>query len=509
MKPDDLPWAALGAAGLARAIAAGEIGALEATEAQIERLEAANARLNAITVRRYDAARAEARAVDARRAHGQALPPLAGVPMTVKDCIDLAGTPSTFGLPWRRERLAAADEPHIARLRAAGAIPLAKTNVAQLLLSYESQNPLWGRSLHPENAERAPGGSSGGEAALVAAGGSLLGIGTDIGGSVRVPAHACGIAAFKPTAGRCDDPGEYSLHAGQRAIRSQIGALARRVEDLVLAMRHLPAGPDEGVPALAEPGSVDVRGLRVAWFDDDGEFPAAPACRRAASEAAQALARAGARVDRLPAFPFGALFDLSFELWTADRGRHLKRALAGGPADPNLKTLLALAGLPLPVQAAMGAALRALGQPSMARLMGHLGRDAVHDHWSRVQSLVVLRRACRRLLDDAPGGSIDLLLGPPCALPAYRHGTARDLGTAGAYALAANALGWPAGVVPWTRVRQGEESDRPVGRDRIQALAREVERGSAGLPVGVQLIGKPWRDHQVLAAMQALQDHRP
>ncbi len=137
------------------------------------------------------------------------------------------------------------------------------------------------RTNNPFSAERAPGGSSGGEAALIAAGGSLLGIGTDIGGSVRAPAHACGIAAFKPTTGRCDDPGEYSIPAGQRAIRSQIGPLARRVDDLVLAMRHLPAGPQDGVPAVGDVDAVDVARLRVAWFDDDGVFPASPACRRA------------------------------------------------------------------------------------------------------------------------------------------------------------------------------------------------------------------------------------
>lgn len=505
MNLHDTPLNALGATGLARAIAAGDIGALEATEAQIAQLEKVNAPLNAITVRRYDAARAEARAIDARRARGEALPPLAGVPITVKDCIDLAGTPSTFGLAWRRDLLAEADEPHIARLRAAGAIPLAKTNVAQLLLAYESSNPLWGRTNNPFSAERAPGGSSGGEAALIAAGGSLLGIGTDIGGSVRVPAHACGIAAFKPTTGRCDDPGEFSIPAGQRTIRSQIGPLARRVDDLVLAMRHLPAGPEDGVLALGDVDAVDVARLRVAWFDDDGVFPASPACRRAVREAAQALERAGATVVTMPALPWSELFDLTFELWTADKGRGLQAALRGGPLDESLKTVLMLARLPLAMQAVMGRVLNAVGQPSMARLMGHLGRDTVHDHWPRVQVLVALQRDCQRRLDEAAGGRIDVLLAPPCSLPAMRHGLSRDLGTAGAYALGVNALGWPAGVVPWTHVRPGEESDRPVTKDRIQGLAREVERGSAGLPIGVQVIGRPWRDHQVLAAMKALE----
>jgi fatty acid amide hydrolase len=317
---------------------------------------------------------------------------------------------------------------------------------------------------------------------------------------VRVPAHACGIASFKPTTGRCDDPGEYSLPAGQRSIRSQIGPLARRVDDLVLAMQHLPAGPEDGVPALGDVDAVDVSKLRVAWFDDDGVFPAAPACRRAVREAAQALQRAGATIVPMPSIPWDKLFDLTFELWTADKGHALRAALRGGPVDESLKTVIALVKLPLAMQALMGKVLAAVGQPSMARLMGHLGRDTVHDHWPRVQALMNLRRDCKRMLDDAAGRPIDLLLAPPCALPAMKHGLSRDLGVAGAYAVGANALGWPAGVVPWTRVRAGEESDRPVTKDRIQGLARQVEQGSAGLPVGVQVIAPFGADAQALAA---------
>src|ERR1051325_10486293 len=180
------------ATALAERIAKGELSAVEVVEAHIARIEQVNAQLNAVVVKRYDAARAEAKAADRRRAAGEPLGPLHGVPITVKECLDVVGTPSTFGFASRAKDLATADEIHVARLRNAGAIVLGKTNVAQLLLFFESDNPVYGPTNNPWNLERTPGGSSGGEAAIIAAGGSALGIGTDLGGSIRVPAALCG-----------------------------------------------------------------------------------------------------------------------------------------------------------------------------------------------------------------------------------------------------------------------------------------------------------------------------
>jgi fatty acid amide hydrolase len=498
-----------GVCALAQAIARGELSALGVTEDHIARLEAAHARLNALTARRYDAARREARDIDARRARGEALPPLAGVPITVKDSIDVAGLPSTFGLAWRKDVLAERDDAHVARLRAQGAVVLAKSNVAQLLIYYESDNPLHGRTLHPSHPDRTPGGSSGGEAALVAAGASPLGLGTDIGGSVRVPAHFCGIAGIKPTEGRCNDPGRFSIPAGMLAVRSQIGPLARNVADLALALRHLQAGPQDGVPALADPAEVDVAKLRIGWFDDDGMFPASPAIRRAVREAARALSDAGARVVPSPQPAWPQLLGLTMRLMTADGGATMTGMLRNGPRNPTAGTLMLLGGMPAPLRRLTQGLLNAVGQPTLAGMLGVLGRTDVRGHWAQAEALQELRRACLAGLDATDGGPLDILLSPVCSLPAFTHGASRDLGVAGSYAMAINALGWPAGSMPWTQVRAGEESERPATRDRVFALARQVEQGSAGLPVGVQVIGRPWRDHQVLAVMQALEQRRP
>ena len=185
---------------LAARFASGEVTALEIVDAHVARIEAVNEPLNAVVVKRYDAAREEARALDARRASGEAYGPLAGVPVTIKESIDVAGTPTTFGITSRAGDVASVDDPYVARLRAADAIVLGKTNVPQLLIFTETDNPLHGRGNNPWNLERSPGGSSGGQGAIVAAGGSPWGLGSDIGGSIRVPANSCGIAGIMPTA---------------------------------------------------------------------------------------------------------------------------------------------------------------------------------------------------------------------------------------------------------------------------------------------------------------------
>ena len=179
------PLQDMSAGEIAARIAARDIPAAEIVEHFIARLKAVNTRLNAVTVELFDGARKTAAKFDDALLRGEKLAPLAGLPVTIKECFDLAGTASTFGLPSRRAVMESKDDPYVAALRAAGAIPIAKTNVPQLLIYTESDNPLYGRTNNPWNMERSCGGSRGGEAALIAAGASPLGLGNDIGGSRR------------------------------------------------------------------------------------------------------------------------------------------------------------------------------------------------------------------------------------------------------------------------------------------------------------------------------------
>jgi fatty acid amide hydrolase len=292
-----------GAAELARRLRDGEVSAVEIVETHIRRIEEVDTDLGAVIVRRFDQARREAQAADATRRTGAPLGPLHGLPITIKESFDVAGTPTTLGLDRRRDHRAAADAATVAALRRAGAIVLGKTNVSQLLMGNETVNPLHGRTANPWDTARSPGGSSGGEAAIIAAGGSAGGLGSDIGGSVRLPAHATGIAALKPTSTRLSMRGHAPLYPGQEAILAQPGPMAREVADLALLFHVLVASEETGldptVPPVAhrDPTMVRIEGLRVAVYDDNGLLRPAPALRRAVSEAAEALRAAGAIVE--------------------------------------------------------------------------------------------------------------------------------------------------------------------------------------------------------------------
>ncbi len=493
---------------IAGSIGSGDLSSAEVVEHFIARLHAVNGNLNAVTVDLSGGARKAAADVDRARARGERLPPLAGLPVTIKECFDLAGTASTFGLSSRRNEIESRDDPYVAALRTAGAIPIAKTNVPQLMIYTETDNPLYGRTNNPWNLERSCGGSSGGEAAVIAAGASPLGLGNDIGGSLRVPAAFCGITSIRPTAGRMPDHCAHGLPVGQTAIVSQVGPMARRVEDLVMALRMFDRARNPFAvpgPELGDPTTVDISLLRFATFTDDGEFPVSPAARRAVAEASAILTAAGARAVGWKTPRLSRATDLLFASVSGDRAQALRRLLRGNRVDRRVRPLLLTAGMPLWLRGVAGLAVDALGQRRSARNLRRFASGSVDEYWRTTEAVADFRNDLLQSLQSADEYPIDVILCPAYAVPAVRHGATELMPMPGAYGVVANVCGFPAGVVPITRVRPGEESDRPMSRDLIDRVARESERGSAGLPIAVQVIARPWRDHVALAAMAAIE----
>src|ERR1700716_907688 len=260
---------------LARAIRTKKVSSLEVVRAHLEHIHTVNPRINAVVFATAESALKEARKAD-RRNTGKNVPgPLHGVPFTAKDIFDTAGLPTTAGLRMLRTNIPDHDATVIARMRAAGAILIGKTNCPPGGVGGDSWNPLHGGTRNPYDVNRSPGGSSGGEAAIIAAGGSPIGAGGDSGGSLRMPANYCGVATLKPTAGLVPSTGAYGLPGGLSDQRSQVGPMARFVSDLELALPVL-AGPD-GIDSAVVPVPLPKRtpsltGLRVAWYADDGIF---------------------------------------------------------------------------------------------------------------------------------------------------------------------------------------------------------------------------------------------
>jgi fatty acid amide hydrolase len=495
---------------LRQLIARGELSAREVLEAHVRRIEAVNPRLNAVVVPLFDQARAAAKEADEARERGKPLGPLHGVPITIKEMLDVAGTPTTLGLATRAGTNAAADGPLVGRLRRAGAVILGKTNVPQLGMIYETDNPLYGRTNNPWNLDRVPGGSSGGEAAIIAAGGSPLGLGSDGGGSIRHPCHCCGIHGFKPTSGRLTilDQVPYRNYPGEFI---QPGPMARHVADLDLALRLLAAPGQEAFdPTIApapwpDSSAVRIAGLRVGTYTYDGLFTVSPALRRAVEEASAALRERGAEVEEFQPPNVGEAWRIYVGRMYADGGAFLREVVRGSKVDWRVRQMLLGVGVPTVLRRPMRWLFERMGRRFEARLYRAIPRRtlSVTGYWRLLEDQAAYRT---RFLAALDAGRFDALLCPPNGLPALTHGCYYGA-VGGSYTLLYNLLGMPAGVVAATRVRPGEESDRVPGKDALEAAARAVEQGSAGLPVGVQVVARHWREDVALAVMAALEGH--
>ncbi len=441
---------------LVKAIRAGEVSALAAVTAHLDRIEAVNPALNAVVQLAPERAREEAEEADRARAGGEALGPLHGLPITLKDSLDTAGIVTTWGTAGRSAYVPDADATVVARLRRAGAIVLGKTNTPEFTLGGEMENVVYGRTYNPHDTGLSPSGSSGGAAAIVAAGGSALDIGSDTGGSIRAPAHVCGIAGLKPTAGRIPRTG-HAVPYGLGAIDglTVLGPLARFVKDLWLVLPVI-FGPDWRDPAVADvplgdPGAVELKGLRVAFYTDGGLVPPMAEIAEAVAAGAEALARRGVLVEEAAPAALPQAGDLHPWLNVANGRDWLRRRLAeAGTAEPGRWIARLLAE---------EATLQA---PSLSVMLEQLDR---------------FRSDMLQFLEN-----YDAILCPPDCYAALPHGAADELDKhrVWGHLYAYNLTGWPAAVVP-----SGATAE--------------------GLPFGLQLVGRPWREDVVLALAGAIE----
>ena len=479
-------------AAIVAGVTRGSVDPVDVVTAAVDRSLRTHAGLNALVQSRAAAALAEA----SRIADG---PPgaLAGVPVSVKECFAVRGLLTTLGIRGRTSALDREDAAIVKRLQAAGAIVVGKGNVPQALYLHETDNPVWGRTSHPADAERGPGGSSGGDAALVAAGCVPLAIGNDLAGSIRQPAHACGIVGLLPRAETLGGGGAFETMPGLVGQRSRAGFLARTVDDVEAGFLGL-CGP---VAAGAAPSNR----LRVGWWDDAGPLAPSPAVRRAVAVAVERLAASGATVTRLDPEVAAEAAWVHLGVLSADGGADIRRLFAGErPIDP-VRRLLALAGIPGWARGIVAGACVWGGRRLEARALRRTGPR----RGASLEGLFSRRRALDAIVARWSTAH-DLIVCPVSALPALRHGSASRLLLAASPCLLANLLDLAAGAVPVTTVHDDEERGRPRSSDPVEVAAIETDRGSAGLPVAVQLIALDRRpglaESTVLGAMRVVAD---
>jgi fatty acid amide hydrolase len=491
--------------------------------AHIARAIAATEKLNCNAQEPFEEALDEAIAVDARLADRAYVPrPLEGLPVSIKDCLDQRGWHSTCGLASKCVDRVDRDGLVVALLREQGAIPFVRTNVPQALMAPETANYVFGESCNPFSLLHTPGGSSGGEAAIVAALASPLGIGSDIGGSLRGPAHFTGICTLKPTPGRVTRLGSTVPRHGTYGLQPHIvpttGPMARCVDDLVLPLRHcwwtercfeldptcVPLPFNEAAFRATTP-------YKVGYFETDGLVSAAPAVRRAVREAAAALASLPhVTVVQFDAPRFDDAVYLFYALLSAEgKFEGFENALDGEPLHSVYGDLATLAKLPTILRGGISALLGVLGEKRLARLVNETNQKSAAELWKLVTKQ---RQLISCWLEQMQEHKVDVLICPPCAQPAFLLGQSRDVTPmACSYNFVFNLLHFPSGVVPVTRVRADEATSEAYSalevnhRDRIARLLAKGQVGSAGLPCGVQVVGLPNRDEHVLRVMRELE----
>ena len=454
---------------IAAAVQAGSVEPQAVLAERRRRFEQTHQRLNALIQPQFAEAFQAAAAVDRRL-------PLAGVPVSIKECFGVEGLRTTLGIPARRDEVDPADCELVARLRQLGGIVVGKANVPQAMYLHETVNPIWGRTFHPERPDRGPGGSSGGDAALVAAGVVPLAIGNDLAGSVRQPAHACGIPALLPAAGSLGNGGSFDTLPSFDLIASRAGLLAGSVADLALAAEALGVVPANraGLPAK----------LRIAVWESAGLVTPSPAVRRAVGEAAELLRRAGHEVEHADDRLANEAAWLLFGLLSADGGDDIRRLFAGARPLPEIARLLAVAGLSSWVRPPLSLLLTAVGSRVEAAALRATGRRN-RTGWDRmIEHREAIAARVARLRERYAA-----ILCPVSAVPAMPQGLAGRLMPAVGPCLLANLVDLTAGVVPVTRVERSEQNARRWSIDGVERAAAATDRDSVGLPVGVQVIG--------------------
>ena len=443
---------------MARAIRDKEVSAVELVEAHLARIEEVNPALNAVVKLCADRARAEAADADAALARGESKGALHGVPFTLKDSIDTEGVVTTGGTLGRKGFVPDADATVTARLRAAGGILLGKSNTPELTYAGETDNLVYGRTNNPFNLERSPGGSSGGAGAIVCCGGAAFDIGSDTGGSVRGPAHYCGITGIKPNSGRVPRTGHIVPHGlGALDSLTQNGPMARFVEDLILLMPII-SGPDWSDPFIApvplgDPSEVEISGLRVAFYTDNGVRTPTAEIMAAVRSAAAALGESGATVEE----------DLPQVI----------------PDNPDISDVMRQGD----------------GQAGARRMLAEYGTTETHEWMTRQ-----LEKSSRRVIpvgeytaalervDSYRSAMLgfmenyDVIVCPVSSFCALPHGESMDdrIRSGMNYTATYNITGWPSTVV-----RAGTSAE--------------------GLPIGVQVAARPWREDVSLAVAQYLE----
>ncbi|KAG7514587.1 hypothetical protein JOB18_038148 [Solea senegalensis] len=437
---------------------------------------------------------------------------LYGVPVSIKDNFGYKNCDSTCGLIINLEQPVQEDCVLVKVLKRQGAIPFVKTNIPQGLLSYDCCNPIYGQTINPHNLQKTSGGSSGGEGALIGGGGSLLGLGSDIGGSIRIPASFCGTCGFKPTPGRLSVMGLRPACRGQKSVLASPGPMARDVDSLVLCMQALLCDHmfslDPTVPPLPFNMQLYERSqpLRIGYIENDGYMQPSPSMARAVREVKALLEDAGHTL--VPYTPLKidyAFPELVVKGCLADGGTTLLNNMKGSPVDPSLKHQISFRHIPKWMLKTMSFLMNPLS-PRLYTIGGAIaGCGSIPNLWKQHAAV---EDYIYETIEDWRRCNIDVLLCPVIG-PAYDFLYCGKITPVLSYTAIYNLLTFPAGVVPVSTVTAQDEEElehyKGIYQDQVDKFFKQAVSGAKGLPVSVQCVALPWQDELCLRFMKEVE----
>lgn len=489
----------------------GKLTAVEVLRAYQRKALKVNEAINCITEPIWEA---EAIAVELDQLRPNQRKPLHGIPISIKDSLFLEGYDCHAGLQMLAFKAVDKDADIIQALKSQGAVPFVRTNFPQGLMTYACSNPIYGKTVNPHDPGRTPGGSSGGEGAILAAGGSVIGIGSDIGGSIRIPTQFCGVYGLKPTVDRMAVNGIDPLESGPNLVRVAVGPMARDMGGLIeltqalLTHRMFRLDPYIApVPFREELFEKDTR-MRIGYYTTlEGAHPH-PTCVRALMQARQALeARGHIVVEFDPPRPLDAFCDLFMAACFADDGEGTNKFLKNDVLDPCVSTSYYSGKLPRPLRYLLGLLLHFVDPPlgKMMRASATAPRT-ISQWWDLQDQIQKYKKEFTALWHRK---RLDAVICPGMPFPAVTSGT-EDYALGGAvYTTLYNLLNYPAGYMPVTKVTQDdlEKLNDPFLYPLKGSLEKHIKKdsvGSVGLPMGVQCVSLPYQEEVVLRVMNEI-----
>ncbi|XP_069616426.1 vitamin D3 hydroxylase-associated protein-like [Ranitomeya imitator] len=437
--------------------------------------------------------------------------PLYGVPVSIKEHVGYQGHPSTCGLVQYIDVLEKEDSVIVSVLKKQGAIVFAKTNVPQSLICYECSNPIYGHTLNPHNKAKGASGSSGGEGALIGGRGSIVGIGTDIGGSIRLPASFCGISGFKPTPNRLSMFGVRHCVDGFTAVPFCIGPMARDVDSLILTMKALWCDElfqlDPYIPPMYfnEKTFSSTAPLRIGYYTEDGFFQTNPGMKRVLLEAKQLLEEAGHQLIPFKPPRVDDMFQIFLKALVSDGGRTLADKFDNNFVDPNLEETLFLYKMSGVMKKFLAFVLRPVFPRISRSLNSMCGARSVKDHWA---DQIEIEEYRAEFISEWRKLNLDAIVCPMLG-PAYNHGYPGRLLAPLSCTMLYNITQFPAGVIPFGSVTNEDEkklkSYRGYNNDPWDKLYKKAVEGGVGLPLSVQCVSLPYQDEICLRLMKELE----